>query len=143
MKRWSLVLAAVASVAIAHAAPQDRTTRSEPRPTKNPVEGNPQAISNGGAMFRTRCAGCHGPDARGYLGPDLTGVWSRGNTDDRVFDIVRHGVPGKSDPRDIGKNGARAIQLAPEIEKDELLRANRTRAAGGRQVMGVAGVFGR
>jgi putative heme-binding domain-containing protein len=94
MKRWSWVLAVVASVAVAHAAPQDRTTRSEPRPTKNPVEGNPQAISNGGAMFRTRCAGCHGPDARGYLGPDLTGVWSRGNTDDRIFDVVRHGVPG-------------------------------------------------
>src|SRR5258705_1006731 len=94
MKRWSLVLAAVASVAIARAAPQDRTTRSEPRPTKNPVEGNPQAISNGAAMFRNRCAGCHGPDARGYLGPDLTGFWAAGGTDDRMFDIVRRGVPG-------------------------------------------------
>ena len=90
MPRWSVLLAVVA---IAGASAQDRT-RPEPRPAKNPVEGNPQAISNGGAMFRTRCAGCHGPDARGYLGPDLTGVWSRGNTDDRIFDIVRHGVPG-------------------------------------------------
>ena len=94
MKQASVVLAVVASVAIAHAAPQDRPTRSEPRPTKNPVEGNSQAISNGGAMFRTRCAGCHGPDARGYLGPDLTGVWATGSTDDRLFDIVRRGVPG-------------------------------------------------
>jgi putative heme-binding domain-containing protein len=94
MKQLSVVLAVVASVAIAHAAAQDRTTRSEPRPTKNPVEGNPQAISNGGAMFRTRCAGCHGPDARGYVGPDLTGVWADGHTDDRLFDIVRRGIPG-------------------------------------------------
>jgi len=70
-----------------HAQPQ-------PRPTKNPFEGNQQAISNGGAMFRTRCAGCHGPDARGYLGPDLTGIWASGSTDDRIFDIVRRGVPG-------------------------------------------------
>src|SRR5262245_6718475 len=45
---------------------------AEPRPTRNPLEGNAQAIGNGKAMFRTRCAGCHGPDARGYLGPDLT-----------------------------------------------------------------------
>ena len=45
-------------------------------------------------MFRTRCAGCHGPDARGYVGPDLTGVWLAGSTDDRLFDIVRRGVPG-------------------------------------------------
>jgi len=73
---------------------QDRAARTEPRPTKNPFEGNSLAISNGGAMFRTRCAGCHGPDGRGYLGPDLTGFWAAGGTDDRMFDIVRRGVPG-------------------------------------------------
>src|SRR6185369_1314717 len=43
---------------------------------------------------RARCAGCHGPDARGYLGPDLTSYWSAGGTDARMFDIVRRGVPG-------------------------------------------------
>ena len=64
------------------------------RPAKNPLEGNALAISNGAAMFRNRCAGCHGPDAHGYLGPDLTGFWSAGGTDDRMFDIVRRGVPG-------------------------------------------------
>jgi putative heme-binding domain-containing protein len=76
------------------AAAQDRPTRGEQRPTRNPLEGNAQAISNGGAMFRTRCAGCHGPDARGYVGPDLTGVWLAGNTDDHLFDVVRRGIPG-------------------------------------------------
>ena len=45
-------------------------------------------------MFRNRCAGCHGPDAHGYLGPDLTAYWAAGGTDDRMFDIVRSGVPG-------------------------------------------------
>src|SRR5262249_59275481 len=69
-------------------------TPREPRPAKNPLEGNAQAISNGGAMFRNRCAGCHGPDAHGYLGPDLTGFWAAGGTDARMFDIVRRGVPG-------------------------------------------------
>jgi cytochrome c oxidase cbb3-type subunit III len=74
---------------------QDRAVApAETRPTKNPLEGNAQAISNGAAMFRNRCAGCHGPDARGYLGPDLTGFWAAGGTDDRMFDIVRRGVPG-------------------------------------------------
>src|SRR5712692_8552615 len=71
---------------------------AQPRPTKNPLEGNAQAISNGAAMFRTRCAGCHGPDARGYLGPDLTGLWVSGSTDDRIFEIVRRGVPGTEMP---------------------------------------------
>ncbi len=94
MKRCALVLAVLVTVAIVHAAAQDRTARSEPVPTKNPLEGNAPAISNGRAMFRNRCAGCHGPDAHGYIGPDLTGVWSAGTTDDRLFNIVRHGVPG-------------------------------------------------
>src|SRR5436190_18630105 len=97
MMRWSWMVVA-ATVAIAHAAPQERATRAEPRPAKNPLEGNAQAISNGGAMFRTRCAGCHGPDARGYIGPDLTGLWTSGATDDHVFDIVRRGVPGTDMP---------------------------------------------
>src|SRR5207244_12396211 len=62
--------------------------------TGRPVEGNAQAVSNGAARFRTRCAGCHGPDAHGYLGPDLTGFWANGGSDDRMFAIVRRGVPG-------------------------------------------------
>ena len=74
---------------------QDRVaSRPEARPAKNPLEGNALAIGNGAAMFRNRCAGCHGPDAHGYLGPDLTGFWGAGGTDDRMFDIVRRGVPG-------------------------------------------------
>jgi putative heme-binding domain-containing protein len=71
---------------------------SQPRPTKNPLEGNAQAISNGAAMFRNRCTGCHGPDARGYLGPDLTGFWAAGGSDDRMFQIVRRGVEGTEMP---------------------------------------------
>ena len=54
---------------------QDRA-RADARPTKNPLEGNAFAIGNGRAMFRNRCAGCHGPDARGYLGPDLSRIGS-------------------------------------------------------------------
>jgi putative heme-binding domain-containing protein len=78
-----------------HAQAQERSpARGQSRPAKNPLEGDRQAITNGAAMFRNRCAGCHGPDARGYLGPDLTGVWSSGRTDDRLFDIVRRGIPG-------------------------------------------------
>jgi cytochrome c oxidase cbb3-type subunit III len=100
VKRTASIVAAIVTIAVGLAGErlaiaQDRTPRpAEPRPTKNPLEGNAQAISNGKAMFRTRCAGCHGPDARGYLGPDLTGFWAAGGADDRMFDIVRRGVPG-------------------------------------------------
>jgi putative heme-binding domain-containing protein len=85
-------MAVAFSVAAGGSAAQDPAAGV--RPATNPLEGNAQAISNGGAMFRTRCAGCHGPDAHGYLGPDLTGFWAGGGTDARMFDIVRRGVPG-------------------------------------------------
>jgi cytochrome c oxidase cbb3-type subunit 3 len=95
-RRLAVFLAfALGSISADAAAAQDRSTpRPEPRPAANPLEGNALAISNGAAMFRNRCAGCHGPDAHGYLGPDLTAFWSAGGTDARMFDIVRGGVPG-------------------------------------------------
>ena len=75
-------------------AQQDRTARTEARVTKNPLQGNQDAIRDGGTKFRSRCAGCHGPDARGYIGPDITGLSASGYTDERLFGIVRRGVPG-------------------------------------------------
>jgi cytochrome c oxidase cbb3-type subunit III len=90
----AVVLTALGSGGAAVAQDRAAPRAAETHPTKNPLEGNAFAISNGGAMFRNRCAGCHGPDAHGYLGPDLTGFWSAGGTDDRMFDIVRRGVPG-------------------------------------------------
>jgi cytochrome c oxidase cbb3-type subunit III len=107
LRAW--VLAAIVlcfagrSLAIGYAEAQPRAYDRTPAgaqspPTKNPLEGNAQAIGNGGAMFRNRCAGCHGPDARGYLGPDLTGFWAAGGADERMFEIVRRGVAGTEMP---------------------------------------------
>jgi cytochrome c oxidase cbb3-type subunit III len=88
------VVLAISCSAGARAQTPAPAAAREARPAKNQLEGNAQAISNGAAMFRNRCAGCHGPDAHGYLGPDLTGFWEAGGTDARMFDIVRRGVPG-------------------------------------------------
>lgn len=68
------------------------------RPDVNPLAADKQAVRDGAAMFRTRCAGCHGPDGKGYVGPDLTGLWASGYSDGRIFDIVRRGVPGTDMP---------------------------------------------
>ena len=98
--RIATIVVALSSMvaALPAATAQDRPPRAEALPAKNPLDGNAQAISNGKAMFRTRCAGCHGPDARGFLGPDLTGYWAAGGADDRMFEIVRRGVPGTEMP---------------------------------------------
>ena len=57
----------------------------------NPVEGNPEALRRGSLLYRARCAGCHGLDARGVSGPDLTAVLAAGATDERLFRTVRNG----------------------------------------------------
>jgi putative heme-binding domain-containing protein len=71
---------------------------SQERPVKNPRENDPASAKNGLGSFRARCAGCHGMDGHGSRGPDLTSLWSSGATDGRLFDIVRHGIPGTEMP---------------------------------------------
>jgi len=65
---------------------------------KNPLEGNADAIQAGMGMFRNRCADCHGMDARGVRGPDLTQVWASGRTDGGLFGTLRRGVPNTEMP---------------------------------------------
>jgi putative heme-binding domain-containing protein len=67
-------------------------------PTKNPLEGDQDAIKHGMGLFRSRCADCHGMDARGVRAPDLTQVWASGRTDDGLFRTVKGGVPGTEMP---------------------------------------------
>ena len=57
-----------------------------------------RAQVDGGALFRERCADCHGADAKGVRGPDLTRLWSAPNVDERVFQIIRNGIPGSIMP---------------------------------------------
>jgi putative heme-binding domain-containing protein len=65
---------------------QDRTPGST-------GQDNAAAVRAGGALFRERCAECHGSDAKGVAGHDLTRLWTSGATDERVFQTIRAGVP--------------------------------------------------
>ncbi|HSG64033.1 MAG TPA: c-type cytochrome [Gammaproteobacteria bacterium] len=53
-----------------------------------------EAIRTGMGVFRLRCADCHGTDARGVRGPDLTQLWAAGRTDEGIFRTITEGVPG-------------------------------------------------
>jgi putative heme-binding domain-containing protein len=66
-------------------------------PGKNPHLGNKASIRSGLALYRVRCGDCHGLDARGYRGPDLTAVLGS-MTDERLFQTIRKGVPGTEMP---------------------------------------------
>lgn len=62
-------------------------------PGKNPHLGNKASIRSGLPLYRVRCGDCHGLDATGYRGPDLTAVLG-GMPDERLFQTIRKGVPG-------------------------------------------------
>jgi putative heme-binding domain-containing protein len=56
------------------------------------------AIQTGGTLFRERCADCHGAEAKGDRGPDLTRLWTSEAADSRAFQTIRSGVPGSIMP---------------------------------------------
>ena len=85
------LLGVCASVAIG-AAP---AAQDQPR---NPFQATPQTLQEGMAAFRANCAYCHGMDGHGARGPDLTGVFRSGRTEEGLFQIVRTGIPGSEMP---------------------------------------------
>src|SRR6266850_7300191 len=55
-------------------------------------------VARGTGLFQTRCADCHGIDAKGVHGPDLTVIFANGATDAGVVQTIRRGVPGTEMP---------------------------------------------
>src|SRR5712692_4855750 len=56
-------------------------------------------IEDGGRVFRTTCANCHGPDGDEVAGIDLgRGIFRRVKTDQDLTQIIRNGVPGTAMP---------------------------------------------
>ena len=99
MKRICAVLTVVVVATFARAAAQDLFVRiPSDSPVKNPLEGDAEAIRAGMGAYRVRCADCHGMDARGIRGPDITQVWVRGRTDGALFSTIRNGVPSTEMP---------------------------------------------
>lgn len=56
------------------------------------------AIQVGTRLYGQRCADCHGADGAGFTGPNLTGLWVSGQSDDQVFRTIRFGRPGSIMP---------------------------------------------
>src|SRR4029450_9484471 len=66
-------------------------------PGKNPHLGNKVSLQGGLTRYRVRGGDCHGRDARGYRGPDLTALLGD-MPDERLFQVIRKGVPGTEMP---------------------------------------------
>lgn len=53
-------------------------------------------ISAGQALFKTNCVACHGDNAQGVVGPNLTDeYWLHGGKINNIFKVVKYGVPEK------------------------------------------------
>jgi len=61
----------------------------------NPLAADPKAAEVGRGMFRIYCAPCHGIQANGGRGPDLSrGAFSAGDRDADLFRTISGGVSG-------------------------------------------------
>jgi putative heme-binding domain-containing protein len=96
--RSVLLLGLLSLAATALLAAQEKEVRSPQHPGKNPYLGDKQGIRDGMALYRVRCADCHGLDATGYRGPDLIALLGGGVKDEGLFQSIRKGVTGTEMP---------------------------------------------
>jgi cytochrome c(L) len=63
---------------------------------KNPFAGDPEAAAQGKKLFlKTGCYACHGHEAEGAVGPDLTDdEWIYKPTDAMIFNTINRGRSG-------------------------------------------------
>lgn len=55
----------------------------------------PAEVENGGRLYQSTCAGCHGTAGDQVAGTALrSGKFRRGNTDDEIVRIIRNGIAG-------------------------------------------------
>src|ERR1700678_2961138 len=59
----------------------------------------PSDVENGGRLYRTNCASCHGPNGDLQPGVDLGhGKFRRANSDEEIASIIMKGIPGTGMP---------------------------------------------
>ncbi len=68
------------------------------RSLQHPQPDETTNIQTGTRLYGQRCADCHGADAKGFTGPDLTGLWVSGQSDAQVLHTIRFGRPGSIMP---------------------------------------------
>jgi cytochrome c oxidase cbb3-type subunit III len=98
----TIACACVVTGHLVHAQARGRggvASAGAPVAANNPLDGNAEAILSGKGHYGARCAACHGTDAHGVTGPDLTELWaSAGVNDGALFQTVQRGVPGTEMP---------------------------------------------
>ena len=92
-RRAALYLCGVGALALALLALGAARAEEE---LKNPYAGDAAAAVEGKRLFlKTGCYACHGHEAEGAVGPDLTDdEWIYKPTDSMIFNTIAKGRPG-------------------------------------------------
>jgi mono/diheme cytochrome c family protein len=63
---------------------------------KNPFALDPDVAMEGKKLYDSQgCVACHGNNARGAVGPDLTDdEWLRAPSDEMIFNVIKNGRAG-------------------------------------------------
>jgi cytochrome c-L len=73
---------------------------------KNPYVGNAEAIAKGKKVFQLySCTQCHGPEAKGQVGPGLIGPtfkYPKDATNKGMFETIWHGTNGGMGAKGVG-----------------------------------------
>jgi cytochrome c oxidase cbb3-type subunit III len=89
----------ICTLLVAAAALWAQFPDSDSSPERNPLAGQPDAILGGKKLFMASCSGCHGANAEGGRGPNLTeGRQIRRLNDKALFASIRSGVAGTDMP---------------------------------------------
>lgn len=89
----------------------------------NPLAGDARAVKAGAALYKQHCAGCHGDDAQGGIGPSLVDdvFFSVAGDlpDDDYFEVINNGVfPGMIEDGRTAKDTMPGF--AKELSKDKI-----------------------
>lgn len=93
-----VALSMLAASGLLAAQQQPQREVSQTYPGSNPHLNNKESIRSGLSLYRRMCGDCHGLDATGYRGPDLTAYMAAGAADEALFQTIRKGVPGSEMP---------------------------------------------
>lgn len=88
---FPLSLLLVAAAGVLHA----QEVEEKEGPGKKNLFTSPSDVNQGRNFFNILCTRCHGRNARGGRGPDLTdGIFRHARTDEQIQGIIFNGIPG-------------------------------------------------
>jgi cbb3-type cytochrome c oxidase subunit III len=88
------VILGMAIISCSHKEKADKKPKAAMSVGEPPSSG-PSDIRKGEKMFLQHCKMCHGAEAKGDIGPDLTDEeWKYGGSDSDIYTTVSNGRPG-------------------------------------------------